>query len=122
MFKPLSDPHQTEYKRLPPPHADCGTSGQGVVDMYARDFGTAYTKETCLKSCIQAALLDQCACATSIFYVPPGEKVCSMSGNDCKFNVLNQPTLVLHRAGVVYLVSKPDRNVLYITMHSVFLN
>ncbi|XP_052259151.1 amiloride-sensitive sodium channel subunit beta-2-like [Dreissena polymorpha] len=73
---------KTEYKRLPPPHADCGTSGQGVVDMYARDFGTAYTKETCLKSCIQAALLDQCACATSIFYVPPGEKVCSMSGND----------------------------------------
>ncbi|XP_052253065.1 amiloride-sensitive sodium channel subunit gamma-like [Dreissena polymorpha] len=82
---------KTEYKRLPPPHADCGTSGQGVVDLYARDFGTAYTKETCLKSCMQAAVLDQCACASSFFYVPPGEKVCSLElrGNDCKMNSEN---------------------------------
>ncbi|KAH3701059.1 hypothetical protein DPMN_076042 [Dreissena polymorpha] len=45
---------------------------------------------------MQAAVLDQCACASSFFYVPPGEKVCSLElrGNDCKMNVPSPPPIV----------------------------
>ncbi|WAR16926.1 SCNNG-like protein, partial [Mya arenaria] len=57
--------------RLPPPHADCGTAGVGVENYYTRDFGTAYGKETCFKSCLQTQFNDLCGCSSPFFYVPP---------------------------------------------------
>ncbi|XP_053382877.1 degenerin unc-8-like [Mercenaria mercenaria] len=75
---------KTELTRLPPPHGDCGSSGLDVTNLYVRDFGTSYSKQTCLKSCVQQQLLDICGCVTSYFYVPENVSVCSAygSGND----------------------------------------
>ncbi|XP_045182436.2 amiloride-sensitive sodium channel subunit alpha-like [Mercenaria mercenaria] len=71
---------KTELTRLTPPHADCGNSGPDVTNLYSRDFGTSYSKQTCLKSCVQQQLLDICGCVSSYFYVPENVSICSFTG------------------------------------------
>jgi len=82
LLKPMLLQHarlQTKLTRLPPPHADCGTSGVDVTNYYMRDFGTSFEKETCFKSCLQQEFIEKCGCASPFFYVPPGYNVCSFN-------------------------------------------
>lgn len=67
---------QTEIIRLPPPHADCGDRGDGVDNLYTENFGTEYTKQTCLKSCYQEIFQEKCGCVFSYYYVPKGVNIC----------------------------------------------
>ncbi|XP_045167548.2 amiloride-sensitive sodium channel subunit alpha-like [Mercenaria mercenaria] len=72
---------KTELTRLPPPHGDCGGNGIEVTNLFMRDFGTSYTKQTCLKSCVQQQLFAANGCMSSYFYVPENVSVCAFTGS-----------------------------------------
>lgn len=89
-FKTSISMKKKDITRLPPPHSDCGSNGDGIRDMYADAYKTDYSKHTCMKSCIQQNLISGCACASSLFYFPRGMKVCGGDTNSsiCMTSVL----------------------------------
>ncbi|GFO34208.1 amiloride-sensitive sodium channel subunit gamma [Plakobranchus ocellatus] len=69
--------NQVKISRLPHPHGICANQGS-ITDYYAKYASTNYSKLSCLKSCYQNIVIDQCGCAVPFYFVPPGSVVCEL--------------------------------------------
>ncbi|XP_050401796.1 degenerin-like protein asic-1 [Patella vulgata] len=69
-----------EMIRLEPPHADCATKGL-IEDIYMKNLKTNYSKLSCMKTCYQMLIMEECNCSNPTLYVENIENVCNMTNN-----------------------------------------
>lgn len=81
---------EVRFSRLPPPHGICSKKGD-IPDFYNTYVGTTYSKLSCLKSCYQQNIIEECGCAVPFYFVPPEATVCNMLINSTEWCVTNLP-------------------------------
>ncbi|XP_050401081.2 degenerin unc-8-like [Patella vulgata] len=69
-----------EMIRLEPPHSDCANKGL-INDLYMKNLKTNYSKLSCMKSCYQMLIIEECNCSEPFYYVENRENVCNMTNN-----------------------------------------
>ncbi|ESP00693.1 hypothetical protein LOTGIDRAFT_157983 [Lottia gigantea] len=77
-----------EMVRLGPPHSDCANIGT-TDDLYQLHSAYDYSKISCMKSCYQELIIDECGCESPVYYVVNKAGVCNMTNEDDEWCVSN---------------------------------
>ncbi|XP_041368150.1 degenerin-like protein asic-1 [Gigantopelta aegis] len=77
--------------RLPEPHGTCASEGT-EPDLYMTYQNTTYSKLSCMKSCYQRIILENCGCAVPFFYVVNWTNGCNMSDPETEMCVKELPS------------------------------
>ncbi|KAK6179325.1 hypothetical protein SNE40_011713 [Patella caerulea] len=70
-----------EMIRLEPPHSDCATKGL-IDDLYMKNLNTNYSKLSCMNSCYQMLIIEECNCSDPTLYVENRNNVCNMTNHN----------------------------------------